>query len=313
MSDVVLVTGSDGFIGKHLVTSLVQNGRYTVRAGTKPGARRSAVTGASPIEIDVRDPRSVSAAIAEAQPTAIIHLAAAARGSLTTMIETNVGSTGSILDGIRNLGYPCRLLLAGSAAEYGRPPDAAPLREDTECRPEAPYGITKLAATTMALAHGRAWGSAVVVFRPFNVVGAGAPPYLLLGALIDRIYAAVESGAQSIVVGRVDTERDFLAVQDVVEAVVRLLESGETGEIFNICSGAPTRVEDVVRMLIGLAAPGLEYRVDPSLVRSDDVLRAYGDPTKLAERTGKRASVPLESALAEGWRDRVLRGEQCAS
>jgi GDP-4-dehydro-6-deoxy-D-mannose reductase len=229
------------------------------------------------------------------------------------MVETNVGSTASILDSIRSLAHPCRLLLAGSAAEYGRPANASPLREDAECRPELPYGMTKFAATTIALAHARAWDTPVVVFRPFNALGSGAPPYLLTGALIDRIYAAVRSGERFVVVGRVDTERDFLAVQDVVESVVRLLESDATGEIFNVCSGVPTRVEDVVKTLIKLAAPGLEYRVNPSLVRRDDVVRAYGDPTKLVERVGKRPSVSIESALAEAWRARVGRGDRCES
>ncbi len=299
----VLVTGATGFLARHLIPALQSGGAWSV-----VGIARSHH---APPWLDQDAYHSVSAAdlgqmdrlIAKVAPSAVVHLAAQVRGTASELCQNNVVTVANLLAITHRRLPSCRMILLGSAAEYGSGAQSAmPITEATTCTPEGAYGVTKLAASELALQASRSWQARVSVVRPFNIVGAGMPTYLVGGALIERMHAAIRHGGGTPVrIGRIDTERDFIAVQDVVGALLRLLEIDEGGEIYNLCSGRPTPIGELMQMLLRLSGRDLNWQIDPSLVRVDDVAASYGSNAKARARFGFTANAPLADAMLAAW------------
>lgn len=306
----ILVTGATGFLARHLIPALQRTGSWHVTGVARAGVSPDWLKAEAYVSADLTDSDRVERIIAALAPHALVHLAAAAVGPPLHLCRTNVVAMAAVLAAIRRTAPDCRVIALGSAAEYGEvPDDALPITEDTPCAPVAAYGVSKLAATELVLDAARSWGARASVVRPFNVVGAHMPAYLVGGALVERIYEAMLSSPPTPVrVGRIDTQRDFVAVEDVVAALLRLLQRDECGSIYNFCSGQPTSIEEVLRLLLAQSGRQLTWVSDPSLVRPDDVLVSYGSNARAAATLGFAPAVPLSAALAAAWHARMRRG-----
>jgi len=225
-----LVTGAGGFSGRRLVAQL--------------GAEAVAVTRA---DCDLSDAVAVRALLARIRPERIYHLA----GTFSNVPEedycSNVLTSRNLLEAAADLGLGCRLLLVGSAAEYGPVgPGEGPIDERRPLRPTSVYGLSKVCQTLLMRAG--APGVEIVMARTFNLVGAGASPALLVG----RVGAWVAGGAPGrLQLGRLDDVRDYLPVDDGVAAYRRIMAHGRDGEVYNVGSGRPTLVRDLVAELAG--------------------------------------------------------------
>src|SRR5689334_293949 len=168
----------------------------------------------------------------------VFHLGGASRASDRNVYAVNFLSWVNELDAVQRVVPDCRVLIVGSAAEYGVVSESElPTTESQATRPVGAYAIAKVATTSAALNYARQHGLHVVVARPFNIVGAGVPATLLTGALLERIRIALDTGAGLVKVGNLESRRDFVSVEDVADAYVKLLEGDFSGEIFNLCSG----------------------------------------------------------------------------
>jgi GDP-4-dehydro-6-deoxy-D-mannose reductase len=216
----------------------------------------------------------------------------------------------NLLASVQRHSPECRVVLTGSAAEYGSV-DAAdmPVSELTACAPAGAYGVTKLAATELALEWARAWGLRVTIARPFNIVGPGVPSRLLVGALIGRVRHALEGPenerSPTVRVGNVEALRDFVAVEDVADGMVALLSRPELEGVFNLCSGQPVAVRDVLETILSFSPVRLEWSVDPQLVRHDDVPVSYGTYARAEAAFGFRPTIPLDRSLREAWNEQA--------
>jgi GDP-4-dehydro-6-deoxy-D-mannose reductase len=193
-----------------------------------------------------------------------------------------------------------RVLVIGSAEQYGViDPARVPIGEDTPCHPASPYGRSKLAAEHAALdAHARL-GVGVICVRAFNHTGPGQSPAFLVPGLATRIVTAERAGADEIVLGNGSPVRDFTDVRDVVRAYALLVDHGEPGEVYNVCSGRGVRVADLADALLARASRQLRITTDPDLLRPVDVPVLVGDPSKLVTATGWTPSIPLDDTLAD--------------
>ena len=222
----VLVTGAGGFSGRRLLAQL-------------PGA-----VGVTRADCDLADPAAVRALLERLRPSRIYHLA----GSFSNVPEEDYRSnclTSANLVAAAPRG--CRLLLVGSAAEYGPVrPGEGPIREDRPLRPTSVYGLSKVCQTLLMRAG--APGVEIVMARTFNLVGEGASPALLVGKLGAWLAAGAPGRLQ---LGRLDDVRDYLPVDDGVAAYRRIMERGRDGEVVHVASGRPTRVRDLVAELAG--------------------------------------------------------------
>jgi GDP-4-dehydro-6-deoxy-D-mannose reductase len=141
--------------------------------------------------------------------------------------------------------------------------------------------------------------------RPFNHVGPGQTANFAVSALAKRIVEAERQGAGAISVGNLSARRDFTDVRDVVRAYRLLMETGEPGTVYNVCSGKDVAIQHIADRLVDLAGASLALETDPSLLRPVEVPVLRGDPTRLQAVTGWRPEIALDGTLGdviEYWR-----------
>lgn len=289
----VAVTGSSGFVGRHLVDAL------RARGDTVAGLDRSA-----PDALDVTDAESVRRRIAELRPEVVFHLAAASHvgdswRDPAQAFRVNAEGTLNVLRACREV-EPGRIVVVGSAEEYGRvDPADLPLTEDAPLRPLTPYGAAKVAADFLGLQAFLGDGLPVVRVRPFSHTGPGQSPRFVVPALAGRVADAEREGRDTVRVGSLDPVRDLTDVRDVVRAYLLLAASGEAGEVYNVCRGSGVTVREVAETLTAHSRRSLRLEVDPDLVRPVEVPVLVGDSSKLAKATGWTPEIPLERTLAD--------------
>ncbi len=310
----LLITGVGGFVGRHLAHTLARETDWELW-----GWARRPVNGLPDrlqvAQVDLRDPEAVRQGLARLLPEGIIHLAAQSdvgeswRDPWGTF-ETNVRGTLNLLEGIRALGLRPRILVVTSNEVYGFiRPEEVPIREDQPFRPANPYGVSKAAQDWLAALYAAAYAMPVVRARPFNHIGPGQDPRFVVPSFARQI-AWIEAGLQEPVlrVGNLEAQRDFTDVRDVVRAYRLLLERGEPGEAYNIGSGRPRAIREVLEALLAMTPARVRVEVDPQRVRPVEVLISAADIARIRERLGWQPTISFEQSLRdvlEEWRARA--------
>ncbi|MGB7849079.1 MAG: NAD-dependent epimerase/dehydratase family protein [Candidatus Acidiferrum sp.] len=301
---VALITGANGFCGRHLARRLEAEGGFRVLgAGLRDYACDSECL-AEYIQADLCDPNRVDDVVKKTQPDIVFNLVGLAQGKPAYLFRSNFFSALYLLEALRQHSPNARALVVGSAAEYGTAvSDQLPLTEGSPCAPTENYGASKHAMTLVAQNYAQFYRMKIVVARPFNIIGAGIPSTLLVGAVLSRIKQALRNGGEPVIkIGNLESERDFVAVGDVVEAYIRMMAGSFWGEIFNLCSGQPRSVRSVIDLLLRYSDRPIRLEVDASLLRSSDQKRIYGDWGKAKRAIGYEPSVPIEEALHDAWK-----------
>ena len=319
----VLVTGAHGFVGGHLLELLrAEHAEVETFALVRPrgGAPSRRPGGATILEADIDDAAAVAVALATARPDRIVHLAGQSSVHHSWIdpgatLRTNVMGVVHLMEAVRGAGLRPRVLVVGSADEYGIVDDPdVPVTEDTPLRPVSPYAVSKVAQGQLALEYAVPGGPEVLRTRTFLHTGPGRGEAFAESSFARQL-ADVAAGRRPPVlsVGNLDAVRDFTDVRDVVRAYWELLERGTRGAarpdtVYNVCSGHGVRVGDVMRRLIALAGVEVEVRQDPSRVRPSDIPVLIGDNRRLRAATGWEPRFDLDQTLRdllEDWRQRT--------
>lgn len=268
-------------------------------------------------EGDIEDPFSVSKAIERARPDRIYHLAAQSYPSeswdapIATM-RVNVEGTINVLEAARLHCPAARIHIAGTSAEYGWvSPEEVPIPETHLLRPASPYGVSKVAAELTGLQYHDSYGLHVVVTRSFNHVGPRQGDRCSIQTFC-RQMAAIEAGQQEpvISVGNLEPRRDFTHTTDVARALWLLLDRGQPGQVYNLCSGTATRIGDIVEIVREQGRVPVEIRVDPARLRPSDEPLLMGDNSKLRAATGWQPEISMNQIvdeLLDYWRARSAK------
>jgi GDP-4-dehydro-6-deoxy-D-mannose reductase len=298
----VLVTGSSGFVGRHLMIGLASAGAEAFgldRAGQTPSFRGS---------LESKD--FVADALARARPTHVIHLAGVlpGAGDAAMMHEENVVNTARLLDAIRAVEPAATVLVASSSAVYGdTQPAENPLAEDRPFRPISPYGVSKVAQEMTALQYHLAHGMRTVRVRTFNLVGPGQPSQLMLPTLARQVALGERTPGRLIVrAGNLEPRRDFVDVRDAVRAYVGLAAHGVPGSVYNVCGGRGRSVQDCLDVLARLTGRAIEVERDETIARRPEIAEQVGDYTRVRDATGWRPSIPFEDSVTDvlnEWRE----------
>jgi GDP-4-dehydro-6-deoxy-D-mannose reductase len=313
----VLVTGAAGFVAGHLVAYLrgehpsVEVFGLTRPHGTAPALPPSVAV----LEADLDDAASVCAAVDIVRPDRIVHLAGQSSVHRSweepaATLRTNVHGFLHLLEAVRRFALSPRVLAVGSAEEYGAvDPRELPVGEEAPLRPNSPYAVSKVAQGFLALQYALSFQMGIVRTRTFHHTGPGRGEAFAESSFARQI-VEIEAGRRAPVleVGNLEAVRDFTDVRDVVRAYWLLLERGDAGEVYNVCSGRGVRIRDLLQRLIEISGAEVEVRVDPARLRPSDVPAHVGDPARIRKATGWEPRIGLDETLRDllqDWRTRV--------
>jgi UDP-glucose 4-epimerase len=299
-----LVTGAAGFIGANLARRLCADGYYVhlaVRPGSDLWRVRAVERDAEIHRLDLADREAVSRMVAEVKPEFIFH--AAAHGAYPNqtdrdrMLAVNVHGTVNLLAAALETGF-AGFVHTGSSSEYGfkdHPP-----HEDEHLEPNSAYAVTKAAATLYCQFVARGRDLNVTTLRLYSAYGPFEEPSRLVPTLITRGLAG-----QLPELAAPETARDYIHVDDVVEACVIAAGSGR-GRIYNVGTGVQTTLADAVGVARRVMGIEVEPRWGSMAGRAWDTAVWVADPTLAASELGWRARLDFESGL--GLTAEWLRG-----
>lgn len=282
MSDTVVVTGANGFIGTHLVAALRDTG-VTTHAWTRE-------------DVDLMDRDAVERAIGKTRPSAVYHLAAAGLTREEVEDPATIGKNASMAAHlIESVAAGTVVVAAGTMSEYGT---TGILSETDPCRPTTAYGIGKFAASSYMLARGRERKTKVRIARLFAVYGPGERPHRLFPTLVRelRLGRAVRlSDGREL--------RDFVHVRDAAEALVRLgtTNLGVDAIVLNVGTGVAVSIADACRWVadaLGAAPDLLRFGARSRTPGDADALMA--DVTRLRSALGWVPEQRLRPGLEVG-------------
>jgi GDP-4-dehydro-6-deoxy-D-mannose reductase len=250
------------------------------------------------------------------QPDYVIHLAAQSFVGVSwhapaETLTTNILAQINVLEAIRGLKMSPRFLAVGSSEEYGLVHDEElPIRETNPLRPLSPYAVSKVTQDMMAFQYFKSYGLPIIRTRAFNHEGPRRGDVFVTSNFARQV-AEIEAGLREpiVYVGDLTPRRDYSDVRDIVRGYWLLLERGEPGEVYNLCSGKSWQIQQVLDFLLGLSTvKGITVKTDPARLRPSDVMVLEGNPAKIHKATGWKVEIPFERTLTElvdYWRQRI--------
>jgi GDP-4-dehydro-6-deoxy-D-mannose reductase len=314
----LLITGITGFVGSHLAEFALSRGADvygSCRWRSKTENIDHLRDRIHLIESDLRDLSSVQNLLELSSPDFIVHLAAQSYVAVSwhtpaETLNTNSISQVNLLEAIRTRATPPRFLAIGSSEEYGLVYDnELPIRETNPLRPLSPYAVSKVTQDLMGYQYFKSYGLPIVRTRAFNHEGPRRGDVFVTSNFARQI-AEIEAGRREpvVLVGNLRARRDYTDVRDVVRGYWRLLEDGEPGEVYNLCSGHAWAIQDILDFLLAQATVHPLVKEDPARFRPSDVPVLIGDASKIREAVGWKPEIPFEKTLADllqFWRERV--------
>lgn len=301
----LLITGSSGFVGKTISRLIGSNSEYGEKFAIVPLAQR----------IELRDQDGLAQAIAATRPDAVIHLAAQsfvprAFENPRETFDINFGGTLNLLEALKAAGFCGKLLYVGSGDQYGKvAAEDLPIPETLALKPRNPYAVSKAAAEMLCYQWSQTEGMDIVAARPFNHIGAGQSENFALSGFAKQIIEIKLGRREPVIyVGDLDVTRDFTDVADVARAYLLLLERGERGEVYNVCSGREYHLGRLLEEMLALAGVKAEIVLDPARFRVAEQKRVAGDQRKLAAHTGWQPRLGIEQSLTgilADWEQRL--------
>lgn len=318
------VTGITGFAGSYLTQLLLAQNLEVCGTSTRAGFEGSSNGGSNAVKYfaaDIRDEVKLTRALGEIRPDLIFHLAAKTSPTLSVQepVETfdvNFGGTLTLLEAVRRLDLPCRVLLVSSAHVYGRPSAAdGPLPETAPMKPRTPYAASKAASEALAYQYCQAYGIDIVRVRAFNHTGPGQRKGFVCPDLASQI-AEIEQGLRParFMVSNPDAVVDLLDVRDVVKGYYAAALKGSPGDVYNLCSGRGLPVRAIVSELVSFAGRRIHVEEDPRKQRDGAGRGLVGDSSRALSELAWRPSVPLAQTLREVleyWRG--VAGQLCSA
>ena len=309
--DKYLITGFSGFVAKHFLDYLEKEKIDAHILGIDLHPPEFEIHQFKHLQCrfentDLLNKNEVDNVIYEFQPTYIIHLASFSSVAYSwkhpiASFANNTNIFLNLLEKVRHMQLDCRILSIGSSEEYGNVHhDDLPLREDRALHPLSPYAVARVSQEMLSKIYVDGYGLDIVMTRSFNHIGPGQKDIFVISSFARQLVQIKKDKAlPTITTGDLSIVRDFLDVRDVVTAYHALLKKGRKGEVYNVCSGVGSTLEEVIRKMEKILKIQVETVVDPSLIRPNDNQMIVGSNEKLQSETAWKHSYTLEQSLAD--------------
>jgi GDP-4-dehydro-6-deoxy-D-mannose reductase len=313
----VLITGASGFVGQHLSRHLLGLGGIEVFGMRRKSSSQKCVPGVFEFHADILDASSVRKAFRKIKPHRVYHLAGQSSVAESwrdprKTFRVNVDGTRNLLEAALGEKIAPRIHIAGSAEEYGsQAGNRRLLSELSPLRPVNPYAVSKIAQEFLAVQYALSKKLSIVCTRAFNHFGPGQSDRFVASSFAKQ-FALIMLGLKKpwIEVGNLKAVRDFTDVRDVVRAYHRVLEKGKSGEVYNVSTGNPREIRDILRFYLRGASVKIKVLSTPARSRTVDASFLVGNARKLQKLTGWRPRIQFEETLCDlldHWKERILR------
>ena len=313
-----LITGITGFAGSHLAELLLKKG-MVVYGISRPRSKTDnidAIKNEIRLEdADILDSHSLHSIMVKIKPDYVFHLAAqsfvqSSWASPANTMEINIVGSVHLFEAVRRAEISPVIQIACSSEEYGLVyENEVPVKEENPLRPQSPYAVSKVAMDYLGYQYHQSYGMKIVRTRGFNHTGPRRGEVFVTSNFARQI-AEIEKGKKKpvIEVGNLEAKRDWTDVRDIVRGYLLAVEKGESGEVYNICSGKAFRVGDMLNLLLGMSKIKVEVKQVAERMRPSDVPILIGDYSKFHQKTGWQPEIPFEKTMEDllnYWRERV--------
>lgn len=268
----VLVTGSTGFTGTYLCQELSKRGFHVIGYGT------SNIHSSSYIRGDLLSPSSILAALEIAKPDYVVHLAAISfvgHGDPNDFYEVNTVGTRNLLSSLVSSSLPIKkVLVASSANVYGQQ-NGGYIDETAAFTPSNDYSVSKVAMEYIC----KIWAARlpIIITRPFNYTGVGQSNNFLIPKIVHHF----RNLEPVIELGNINIRRDFSDVRSLCDAYIGLLDEGQPGQEYNVCSGISRSIKSIIKECELLTNHKIDIQVNQNFVRENEIDDLAGDCSKL--------------------------------
>lgn len=308
-----MIIGGAGFVGAYLMHHLHDDLKWEVVVTKMPQEQIKA--NVKVVDLNILESDKVVSLLQEEKPDYIFHLAAQSSVAVSwknpgLTVDVNIKGAVNVLEAVRVMEKPARVLLIGSGEEYGHIlPEESPIKETNHVRPGNIYAATKACQNMLGAIYAEAYQMDVMMVRAFNHIGPNQAPIFVVADFCKQV-AEMEAGMREPVmqVGNLSAKRDFTDVRDVVRAYGLLVQYGKAGETYNVGSGQAIAIEQILQMIVSKSALDIQIEIDPNKLRPVDVPIIEADTQKLVQMTGWKREISLEQTIQETldyWRKEV--------
>lgn len=297
----VVVTGANGFVGRHLVKELASHGLNVIGLAGSSDNKQFIQGYCEVIEINLLN-RAGLKAISFKQVDQVIHLAGLASVGPSfnkpgEYLNTNAGMQINLFEEAIAQDTRPGFLIISSGSLYD-PHDKLPLTETSSVVPSSPYAVSKLVQEQFAAYYSNR-GFNCVVARPFNHIGPGQSLGFIVPDLVSQVVNGGKDRHKKVLVGNLESKRDYTDVRDIARAYRLLAEKGKPGNIYNVCSGVAISGNELLEKITKQSGSKVEMVKDQALIRPSDNPIIYGSHKKLTKDTGWEPKIKLEQTLAD--------------
>ncbi len=314
-----LITGATGFVAGYLIP-LIQQIEPSAQI---LGVSRQALTLSQAKSVnfthqclDLNQLHKLKELISDYHPDFIIHLASDSSVRYSweepiTSFQNNTNIFLHLLESVRQCHISCRILSVGSSEQYGVvSANDVPLREDHRLNPVSPYAVARVAQEMLSKVYVAGYGLDIVMTRSFNHFGPGQSEKFVLSSFAKQLaMKKIKQDHSSIHVGDLSVIRDFSDVRDVVQAYYLLLQRGHSGEVFNVCSGRGSSLQEILHLMMECCGLSCNIDVSPELLRPVDNPIIIGNDSKIKRDIGWCPVYELEQSIRDlyaFWEDSLV-------
>ncbi|MFH1509287.1 MAG: GDP-mannose 4,6-dehydratase [bacterium] len=293
----ILITGSQGFVGRYLTSFLLRDKNYKIYGIDKNKSNEKSYHHQS---CDITNSIKLAELIKEIEPDLVIHLVAVANPQIENkklVYDVNVGGTKNLLQALSQSEKKTDVLLVSSAYVYGS--SEVILTEKSPTKAMGIYAESKLAMENLANEYLKS-NLKIKIARPFNHTGPGQTTEFVVPSFSNQI-AQIEAGILKpvIKVGNLEPKKEMLDVRDVVRAYRDILLNGKAGEVYNIARGEGYTIKDLLNRLLSLSKVKISIENDPAMMRTSDIMCLVGSPKKIYKETSWQAQIDIMETLKE--------------
>jgi GDP-4-dehydro-6-deoxy-D-mannose reductase len=278
----ILITGAGGFSGKRLAKILSKDPANTLYLCDRVPLRKK-----NWITRDLSVPQHVDTMIDQIRPQQIYHLAGTFSNDFKLDFESNVLTTKNIFDALLRYQHRCRVLLVGSAAEYGMvAPEDNPISEQHPLNPISIYVLTKVYQTNLMKYYCVNHNLDIVMARTFNLLGRGQSDRLFIGRIYRQIDLFKCGKINKIVLGNMNNNRDYITINKAILYYINIMKFGNSGDTYNVGSGYPVQMYELLTRILnrsGMNINAVEINQQNIIDNKSDVQIIYADISKIKQ------------------------------